>query len=262
MEKISHKIVGYSAVSRLIAYIHKVFYTIFEPLHLIIGFVHKNKFTPTREIEADQGKRIIMMCGCPGTGKTMIAKRLHQMMNGTSAIIHRDSIRDLHLGKGFFHPVNKVEEVELERIDQEFLDQAKKQLHEYDIIILDAGFRNYSKRKEVYKIAEKYRCEVVVILCTCRRETSSQRLQKQIDEGEKRFDFPVTWTLKYCFRDFEEPTNKTEPAAATIIQIDTEQNHVTALVPEEKLSDFAKQLIRILESASLCPETSKINSLY
>jgi predicted kinase len=262
MEKINDKIFGYSAASRLIAYIHKVFYTIFEPLHLIIGFVHKNKFTPTREIEADQGKRIIMMCGCPGTGKTMIAKRLHQMMNGTSAIIHRDSIRDLHLGKGFFYPNNHDDKTELKKIDSEFLEQAQKQLCEYDTIIMDAGFRNYSKRKEVYKIAHQYRCEVIVIHCTCSREISSQRLQKQIAEGEKRFEFPVTWILKYFLYDFEEPTIKTESAATTIIQIDTEQNRVTTLVPEEKLSDFAKQLIRILESASLCPETSKINSLY
>lgn len=196
------------------------------------------------------------MCGCPGTGKTTIAQQIHQVLNGTSVIIHRDSLRDLHLGKGFFYPDNNLHDAELKKIDSEFLEQAEKKLREYDTIILDAGFRNYSKRKAVYHIAHKHSCEVIVIHCTCNQEIAYQRLKNQIDRGEKCFALPVTWVIKYFFYDFDEPTKKSEPAAATIIRIETEQNQVTTLVPEENLSDFAKQLIQILESASL-NKTSK-----
>lgn len=231
-----------------------------------LDFIHKINFTSILKILGQKKshfrKRIVVMCGCPGTGKTTIARRIHQVMNSTSVIIHRDSIQELHLGKGNHYLLDN--NVMPAQIDQEVLKQAKKQLREYDIIILDAGFREYSKRQQVYKFAQKYRCEVVVIHCICNDEISRQRLEQQIQRGEKTFNIPLKRFLKYHHSTFDKPPYKSDKppyesdsAAATIVKVNTDQNQVTTLGPRENpSSDFVTQLIQILESPP-CPETSK-----
>jgi predicted kinase len=257
MEKIDYKSFWYSRAlihqPSLISFILKVI----KEGSLWLKFILKIKFISILQLFGIKRLpfRIITMCGCPGTGKTTIAQQIHKEMNGTSAIIHRDKIRELRLGKKFFYPDSDVAQTYLrvERVDRELFERAKKKLRKHDTIILDAGFREHSKRNMVYEFAKKYHCEVVVIHCTCNDKLSQQRLQEQIDRREKNFSCnrPLEKIIEYYSKTFEEPKNKLEPAT-TIIKVNTEQ-----LVPGENLSSFVKQLIQTFEHFPPMPEFQK-----
>jgi len=190
-------------------------------------------------------KRILIMCGCYGAGKTTIARRIQRAFYDNCVIIHRDVFRSLQSVKEKFFLYNHFSPDE-EEVDKQLLDRTEELLGTYQTIILDATFRTYSKRQMVYKFAQQHNCEIIVIHCTCSYETAKQRLERQIYRGEKTLYCQPDLLVEHFQKNFEEPIHESESAAATIIKVDTEQNTVTTTVQKDKSLNFVNKLLPIL----------------
>lgn len=181
------------------------------------------------------------MMGCPGVGKTTTAHRI-RLSIANSRVLSRDWFRKPDITDG---SLNDYAHTNAATIDHKFYTGLKKQISKYNIVILDATFRERTKRKEVIDFAQRHRCHVLFIECVCSYEVQLERLNWQWSLGHKHFVTAPEEVLDYYINSAEAIEN--ELNLTTVIQLDTENNQIILKSLQEHSWQLAEQLIKILE---------------
>lgn len=185
------------------------------------------------------------MCGWPGSGKSTIARHLHQGLE-RSTILSRDNLRDFISDSGFIEPTIDAKIVET---DIHLYMCAERLLQEVDTLILDGTFHSFNKRNRAYFFAQQHRCEAVIIHCVCSREVALRRLRKQIAEREKVFNYHPEQVIEYYEKKFDPPIP--EEIWANVIKVNTQDDDKPAVIYKNLKSSFPspfmQRVVDILE---------------
>lgn len=195
---------------------------------------------PKERLFAASQKKLILMCGLPGAGKTTTAHRIRQAL-GDAFVVSRDRIRNRYRENALYDESSKWE---ITPIDYIFYDDVERFLPFYNTIILDATFKIFHKRRKAFDFAHKHGCQLVMIECVCSHETILERLTHQMSLKYKKFNVPPKDILEYYAKSME-PQKELEDAS--FLQFDTETNHVIVKSLQEHSCRFAEQLVEILK---------------
>jgi len=190
-------------------------------------------------------KVLIIMMGYPGAGKTTTAHRLRRALSDTM-VVSRDYFRLPYKRESSL----KYTKSENDYVDSKFYKFAEAQLSLYSVVVLDATFRERTKRLAALGLARKQFCEPFLILCRCSHEINLQRLQRQQLAGEKTFTIHPKGVLEYYTRSTENLKDG-ELEILNFIQLDTEKDHISKFSlkssdDNSSTSSFASQITEIL----------------
>lgn len=185
-------------------------------------------------------KKLILMCGLPGAGKTTTAHRIRQAL-GDTVVISRDYIRNRYKMNGRF---DEYLQGEITTIDREFYSIVEEHLRCYSTVILDATFKYYAQRQTAFDFARKHDCQLFMIECICSYSVLLERLKKQMVLGQKKFGKPLEELLEYYKTSMQEPQEKLQ--GISFIELNTENNHVMVKFLQSSSYEFAKRLFNIL----------------
>jgi predicted kinase len=186
-------------------------------------------------------KRLIIMCGLPGAGKTTTAHRIRQAMKD-AIVISRDHLRNPYRGNGCLHEYSNWQAT---IVDRRFFFQTEQLLFNHTTVILDATFLEYELRQAAFHIAQKHGCQFLVIECICSFQILLKRLTRQMLLGHKKFVKPPKEILKFYISNIQMP--ESEMNWTNFIKLDTENNQIILNSLQDHSCQFAKQLIKILE---------------
>jgi len=217
---------------------------------------------PYSENVLEASKKLIIMCGLPGTGKTTFAQRIadgltrsyilhrdeaREFINDStkrSYIIHRHELKQVIAQSGFVKPTSEARIVE---VDSRLFVQAGKLLPCVDTLILDGTFHSYKKRNRAYWFAKQHGCKPIIIYCICSFNEALRRLRHQSEEKVKVFESPLEEFLLY----YQEHFDSLEPdtLGVTVIQVDTENYRKPKVEIKSLLhsSIFVEKLVKILQ---------------
>lgn len=165
------------------------------------------------------GKHLFVMVGYPGTGKSTIAKNIFRNLD-QGKFLNRDILR---IGRGVRAMANNAPDTL--QIDKILFQAAREELQYYQVVILDATFREFEKRKKVYEIAEAENCQVTLIHCVSSDEVVLRRLRYQKERKDKIFRKELSAVLNYYKSNFEPLTD--DAKYANILVADTENEETT-----------------------------------
>jgi len=115
---------------------------------------------------------LYIICGLQGTGKTTVAKKLSERVNGI--LLRTDAIRKEIIDK----PTHSEEEKR--RVYEEMLLRARQLIEKGKDVILDATFSKRVYRDEAKKISKgKY----IIIETVCPEEIAKERLETRDEIG-------------------------------------------------------------------------------
>ncbi|MCI0617127.1 ATP-binding protein [bacterium] len=186
-------------------------------------------------------KKLILMCGLPGAGKTTTAHRIRQAL-GDAIVVSRDFIRNRYKLNGH---IDEYPKGEITKIDEIFYADVKNILPNFSTVILDATFKESIQRQTAFDFALKHGCQLFLIECICSDPIRLKRLNKQRILGQKKFIKPLEELMEYYKKSMQEPQKQLE--GLSFLQLDTENNHVESRSIQEQAFPFVKQLVEILE---------------
>ena len=203
--------------------------------------ISSNREIDSSPRQTDLSKKIIIMTGCPGAGKTTTAHRIRFHREDTM-VVSRDYFKSPGNWNGC---LEKFSNGDAEEVDRKFYAYAKNQIDINSTVVLDATYRERAKRKVAIDFARGHGCRPIIIQCICSYEALVQRLQWQMITGEKKFITSIEGVLDYYIKNTERPT--CELKNVSFLQFDTENNRVQAEALEYEDSEYMKQVIKILE---------------
>jgi predicted kinase len=186
-------------------------------------------------------KKLILMCGLPGAGKTTTAHRIRQALDD-AIVVSRDYIRN-HKKNGRLDDHSSNGEITI--VDQIYYADVEEYIFVYSTVILDATFKEYARRQKAFKFAQEHGCDIFLIECVCSYPILLQRLKRQVQLGYKKFNRPLEEQLKYYIKNMQEPQKQLD--GVSFIQFDTEKNQVMVQSIQDHSNLFAKQLLEILK---------------
>lgn len=186
-------------------------------------------------------KRIIIMCGYPGSGKTTTAHRIRLAL-GDTYVVSRDYFRNPYRGSGSLDAFSYDDG---EIVDRRFFAPIEDLLSSYTTLILDATFREYIKRQTAIQFAHKHGCQAFFIECICSYEVLISRLRQQICLGQKSFIRPPDEVLKFYIEHTHEPKDRLD--GASFLRLDTEKNRVVKQFLQDQSCEFVKRLTEIFK---------------
>jgi len=189
----------------------------------------------------DNSRRIIIMMGGPGTGKTETAHHIQLSINN-SRVISRDCFRNPDISHD---NINDYARRSAAAIDRKFYSSIKRQIAKFKTIILDATFRERRKREEIIEFAQRHSCHLFFVECVCSEQAQLERLIWQCRLGHKKFINSPEEILDY-YKKSSEALHR-EIDFATVMQFDTENDQILFKSIQGHSRLFAEQLINILE---------------
>ena len=125
-------------------------------------------------------KIIIMIGGLPGTGKSYLAKIIHEVVR--SEYLSSDQIRKELKMSGQYSDKDK------EEVYEELIDSVNKKLQYQSIILVDTTFQKRELRNKIIELAIKNSAEFYFILTTASEETIKKRISIQRDDSEANYE--------------------------------------------------------------------------
>ena len=122
-------------------------------------------------------KRLVVVCGLPGTGKTTVARELTERAGGV--LLRTDVVRkDL-----FLEPEYTDEEVQATY--DELFDRTRDALERKGVAVLDGTFRRESLRNRARRVARETDATFELVRVTCSEEVVRERInQRENDESD------------------------------------------------------------------------------
>jgi uncharacterized protein len=155
---------------------------------------------------------LVLIGGLPGAGKSTLARSLGEMTN--FAVIRSDMVRKelarMPLGKGIGS--NWKEGIYTpawtERTYAECLDRAEKLLFQGNRVIIDATFRDESKRIEFLELASRLAIPAVFMVCQAKPDVAASRLRARIGDVSD-----ADWSIyQRAAAEWQEPGTSTQSA--------------------------------------------------
>ena len=136
--------------------------------------------------------KVVAFFGLPGTGKTTLARKLGLEVGWP--VIHSDRVRKELAGLDPSQHKREAFEAGLysrsmtERTYLEVIERAEEFLSEGQSVILDATFRDKTKRELVREMAREIDADVHFILCQCDDHIARKRMEQRDADGTSESD--------------------------------------------------------------------------
>jgi len=123
---------------------------------------------------------VIIMYGCPATGKTFIAKKLTNSLKRRYKIINIATLDFRKKFNLFNLESNEQRNKVYDLLTEYVLETVNNKNH--DIIIIDGNFNKRYRREKIYSILREVRAIIYVIKCVVSNEDT---IQKRIEERQR-----------------------------------------------------------------------------
>lgn len=138
---------------------------------------------------------LIIICGLPGSGKTVVAKRIAEI---TKAILLRTDVIRKELIK---QPTYSEEETE--KTYEEMFLRARRLLEENKNVVLEATFAKREWRFKAIKIAEASNADFKIVEVVCSENVIKERINRRTGD-ESDADFKIHLKYKNLFEPIME----------------------------------------------------------
>ncbi len=125
---------------------------------------------------------LVLVCGPPGTGKSTVAERVTDRLNGRR--LRTDVVRKERF------PDPEYTAAESAAVYDELFDRAREAVEAGDDVVLDGTFRRETLRQRATAVAADATVESRVIRVTCDPETVRERIRQRADD-ESDADFAI-----------------------------------------------------------------------
>lgn len=143
--------------------------------------------------------RLILMCGYPFSGKTVLAKKLVDKFG-----FERVDIDEIIVGHGFISFDDpKISKERMKEMFGEYYKTIENCLKSGKTVISDTSNPSRSGRAYLRRIAEKYGCSTVVLLIDTSVSTIKERWNRNKSEGVRMHISEKT--LEEAFLEMEKP---------------------------------------------------------
>jgi len=157
---------------------------------------------------------LILVCGYIGVGKSTVAQRIAQKIDGT--ILRTDEIRS-----GIYpNPTHSREEIQ--HVYELFFEELKKLLKKDKNVVLDATFHLKENREKIINIAEKLKVDLKIVEVRCDSDEESRRRIENRNDGVSKTDYSQYLKHKSEFEEIVEERiiiNNTKDLKSTHKQI-------------------------------------------
>ena len=162
--------------------------------------------------EADPGK-LVVVCGLPGVGKTTVAKRIADHVDGE--ILRTDVIR-----KELFPDPTYADE-ETEAVYDTLIQRARERVVDGDAVVLDATFADERFRRDVRGMARDAADTFDLVKVECDETVVKRRIEQR--DGISDADFDIHLRFKKLFDGIDSDHRVVDNSggeAATFDQVD------------------------------------------
>ena len=170
--------------------------------------------TTERSTDADETTvELVLVCGAPGVGKTTVAKRIADCVDGQ--MLRTDVIRK----ELFTEPA--YTEAETKAVYGELIDRARRQLNGGKSVVLDATFADERFRTAAQTIGDEAASEVTLVKVECDEAVIERRIERR--NGISDADFADHRRIKRAFDRIEAThtiIDNSGDVATTMAQID------------------------------------------
>ncbi|WP_058366497.1 AAA family ATPase [Haloparvum sedimenti] len=142
----------------------------------------------------DDGPALVVVCGLPGVGKTTVARRVAEHVDGE--VLRTDAIR-----KQLF-PDPDYTDAETERVYGELIDRAAEAVADGGSIVLDATFAQARFREDVRAAAAEHGAPFRLVKVECEESVVEDRIAAR--DGLSDADFEI----HQLFREEYDPLER------------------------------------------------------
>ncbi|MGQ3328215.1 MULTISPECIES: AAA family ATPase [Halorubrum] len=172
-----------------------------------------NAATGSATATEPSGGALIVVCGLPGVGKSTVAKRIADHVDGE--ILRTDVVR-----KGLFDEPAYTD-AETETVYAELIERARDRVADGDTVVLDATFADARFRADAREVGERVADEFALVEVTCDEPVVKRRIERR--DGISDADFEIHLHFKELFDRIEPDhvvVDNSGDQAETFAQID------------------------------------------
>jgi len=185
---------------------------------------------------------LVLLCGLPGTGKSVVAGKLHAHFNKRYLIIGQNEIRRRHGYKKMPKTFDSV----LREIDR----ATARNLNSGRGVIFDSVNRRTSRRHQMYGVASCCGAKVITLEIICSEETAKRRISERSvgdgllsDPNDPRVYDKLQADSDPVEVDFRYPGQE----HVSYVQFDSETNKLTNKIVAKGANSFINKIRKILE---------------
>ncbi len=149
-------------------------------------------------------QRLIIICGFPGVGKTIIAQSLAKRINA-GVVTSEKVVAELYKNTLNAHQDKDWSPEELERGYDELTKRVRQELVRNRTVIAEGSFRYKRQRERVLEIARELHIPHSIIVVTCPDKILKKRLEERFQTTSHQFGYQAHLAVKKVYEPVEHP---------------------------------------------------------